>query len=55
MVVPTIAVFMALTSSVGDGAAPTLQAVRVTATVSSVIRICRGNFLIDIWIPPIGK
>jgi hypothetical protein len=42
-VVPTMAVLMALTSSVGDGSAPTLQAVRTSAAASNIIRLCRGN------------
>ena len=36
-VVPTMAVLMALTSRVGDGAAPTLQAESINAAVSNVM------------------
>jgi hypothetical protein len=53
MVDPTIAVLMALTSNVGEGAAPTLQAVRESAVAKRIIRMWRGNFLNDMWVPPI--
>ena len=44
-VVPTMAVFNAFTSGVGEGAAPTLQDVSRRAAVSMVIRISRVDFL----------
>src|SRR5512134_2706388 len=52
-VVPTIAVLMALTSSVGDGSAPTLQAVSIRAAVSSISRVCRGNLRKNIMVTSI--
>ena len=50
--VATAAVLIALTSTVGAGVAPTLQAVRVRLAVSRMSRVRRGKFRTSICLPP---
>ena len=54
MAVPTAAVLIAFTSSVGSGVAPIVQAASIgmSAAVNKVNKICRGNFRTNIFLPP---
>ena len=54
-VVPTSAVLIALTSRVGAGVAPTLQAVKSRAAVSRLIKVCRVDLLENIIVTSIRK
>jgi len=53
--VPTIAVFMALISSVGAGVAPTLQDVKSRAAVSKTSINCRVDLLENIIVTSESK
>ena len=50
--VATAAVLIALTSTVGAGVAPILQAASVSVAASKMSRVGRGNFRTSICVPP---
>ena len=54
-VVPTSAVLIALTSRVGAGVAPTLQADKSRAAESKPIKVCRVDFLENIIVTSISE